>query len=212
MADRARQDHSGEQGWDARVDRAREVGLFRYALIRTAADPALSTRQRGRLVRDLAAREHTGPFGERVRISRVTIDRWILVWRRGGFDALLPSARYAQPRTAAAVLELAAALKREVPARTAAQVRAILLATPAPPRRSGPCNAISSASSSTPARTGWRRGRSAGSRPPPRTSGGPVMRCTARSSPAARPTYKLRGITRRSRSCAGYAPVAALSR
>ena len=130
MARRARQDHSGEQGRDARVDRAREVGLFRYALIRTAADPALSTRQRGRLVRDLAAREHTGPFGQRVRISRVTIDRWILVWRRGGFDALLPSARYAQPRTAAAVLELAAALKREVPARTAAQVRAILLASP----------------------------------------------------------------------------------
>ena len=102
MARRARQDHSGEQGRDARADRAREVGLFRYALIRTAADPALSTRQRGRLVRDLAAREHTGPFGQRVRISRVTIDRWILVWRRGGFDALLPSARSAQPRTAAA--------------------------------------------------------------------------------------------------------------
>ena len=130
MARRARQDHSGEQGRDARADRAREVGLFRYALIRTAADPALSTRQRGRLVRDLAAREHTGPFGQRVRISRVTIDRWILVWRRGGFDALLPSARHAQPRTAAALLELAAALKREVPARTAAQVRAILLASP----------------------------------------------------------------------------------
>jgi putative transposase len=129
MARRARQDHSGEQGRDARADRAREVGLFRYALIRTAADPALSTRQRGRLVRDLAAREHTGPFGQRVRVSRVTIDRWILVWRRGGFDALLPSARSAQPRTAAALLELAAALKREVPARTAAQVRAILLAS-----------------------------------------------------------------------------------
>jgi putative transposase len=128
MARRERQDHNGEHGRDARADRAREVGLFRYALIRTAADPALSTRQRGRLVRDLAAREHTGPFGQRVRVSRVTIDRWILLWRRGGFDALLPSARYAQPRTAAAVLELAAALKREAPARTAAQVRAILLA------------------------------------------------------------------------------------
>ena len=55
MADRARHDHSGQHGWDVRADRAREVGLFRYALIRAAADPALSTRQRGRLVRDLAA-------------------------------------------------------------------------------------------------------------------------------------------------------------
>jgi putative transposase len=113
---------------DRRADRAREVALFRYALIREAADPALSTRQRGRLVRDLAEREHTGPSGERVRVSRVTLDRWILTWRRGGFDALLPSTRNCDPRTSAQVLELAAALKREVPARTAAQVRAILQA------------------------------------------------------------------------------------
>ena len=32
-------------------------------LIREAADPALSTRQRGKLVRAIAAREHAGPFG-----------------------------------------------------------------------------------------------------------------------------------------------------
>ncbi|EWT01763.1 DNA-binding protein, partial [Intrasporangium chromatireducens Q5-1] len=43
-----------------------------------------------------------------------------------GFDALLPSARHVEPRTPGQVLELAAALKREVPARTAAQVAAIL--------------------------------------------------------------------------------------
>ena len=41
-----------------RAERARAVGLFRYSLIREAADPKLSTKQRGRLVRDLAAREH----------------------------------------------------------------------------------------------------------------------------------------------------------
>ncbi len=117
---------------EGRADRAREVGLFRYALIREAADASLSTRQRGRLVRDLAAREHTGPFGERLQVSRVTIDRWILAWRRGGFDALLPSTRNCDPRTSAAVLALAAALKREVPARTAAQIAAILLASAGP--------------------------------------------------------------------------------
>jgi len=122
MASRAR--HQNDS--DARADRAREVGLFRYALIREAADSALSTRQRGRLVRELAEREHTGPSGQRVRVSRVTLDRWILVWRRGGFDALVPSTRNCDPTTAAVVLELAAALKREVPARTAAQVGAIL--------------------------------------------------------------------------------------
>ncbi len=132
MQAKKRLDQASAPGPEVRAERARQVGLFRYALIREAADPALTTRQRGQLVRALAECEHTGPFGQRTRVSRVTLDRWILTWRRGGFDALLPSARYREPRTAAAVLELAAALKREVPARTAAQVSAILLATAGP--------------------------------------------------------------------------------
>ena len=86
--------NSGEPGGRPdRAARAQEIGLFRYAVIREAADEALSTKQRGRLVRELADREHTGPFGQRVRVSRVTLDRWILTWRRGGFEALLPSIR-----------------------------------------------------------------------------------------------------------------------
>ena len=109
-----------------RAQRAQEIGLFRYALIRPVADHALTTRQRGPLVRQLAEQDHLGPLGERVRVSRVTLDRWIRAWRAGGFDALVPSARHTEPRTPASVLELAAALKREAPARTAAQVAVIL--------------------------------------------------------------------------------------
>ena len=48
-----------------RRERARAIGLFRYSVIREAADRQLSTKQRGRLVRDLAEREHAGPFGSR---------------------------------------------------------------------------------------------------------------------------------------------------
>jgi len=113
-------------GGGGRAERAQEIGLFRYALIRPAADPALTTRQRGPLVRQLAEQDHLGPFGDRVRVSRVTLDRWIRAWRTGGFDALVPATRHAEPHTPASVLELAAALKREVPARTAAQVAVIL--------------------------------------------------------------------------------------
>ena len=51
-------------------DRHRDVALFRYSLIREAADPALSKAARGRLVRGLAARDHTGPGGVRVRVAR----------------------------------------------------------------------------------------------------------------------------------------------
>ena len=75
-----------------RLERAREIGLFRYMLIREAADPSLSGRQRGRLVRAIAAVPHTDPDGRTARITRWTLDRWILDWRRGGFDALVPSA------------------------------------------------------------------------------------------------------------------------
>ncbi len=87
-----------------------------YALIRQAADASLTTRQRGRLVPDLAAGEQTGPAGEKVMVSRASLDLWIREWRTGGFDALVASARHAEPRTPAAVLELATALKREVAA------------------------------------------------------------------------------------------------
>ena len=112
----------------ARTQRARAIGLFRYQLIREPADPGLSSKARGRLVREIAAREHTGPGGRRVRVSRDTLDRWIRLWRRGGFDALVPDPRQSGPRLPAEVLELAVALKRENPARTATQVRRILRA------------------------------------------------------------------------------------
>lgn len=118
-------DRAGGRG----VDRATEIGLFRYALIRAAADEGLGARARGRLVRALAEVEHTGPFGDRVVVSRRTLDRWIRAYRAGGFPALVPSPRGAKPRTCEQTLELAVACKRENPARTAAQVAAVLAAT-----------------------------------------------------------------------------------
>jgi putative transposase len=112
-----------------RAERARRVGLFRYELIQDLMDPALSTRQRGRRARELAAAEHAGPFGDKVRVSRNTIDRWARWYRAGGFGALVPQPAVVHPRTPGEVLDLAAALKRENPERTAAQVRRILRAT-----------------------------------------------------------------------------------
>ena len=117
-----------EEEEQARLERARAIGLFRYMLIREAADTALSTRQRGAMVRELAAREHAGPSGQPVRVTRWTLDKWIRLWRSGGFDALVPHPRQSQPRTPPEVIELAAALKKENPARTAAQVQRILKA------------------------------------------------------------------------------------
>ncbi len=112
----------------ARTERARAIGLFRYELIREAADPRLSSKARGRLVREIATREHVDPAGRRRRISRDTLDRWVRAWRRGGFDALVPDPRQSAPRLPVEVIEMAVSLKRENPARTATQVRRILRA------------------------------------------------------------------------------------
>ena len=106
----------------------REVALFRYALVRDLADPDLSSRQRGRLARELAGREHVGPDGRPARVGRSTIDDWLRLYRAGGYQALVPTPRKVLARTPARVLELAIALKRENPDRTAAQIHAILTA------------------------------------------------------------------------------------
>jgi putative transposase len=109
-----------------RAERARRVGLFRYELIQEVIDPQLSARQRGRMVRELAEATHVDPFGGRVRVSRQTIDRWIRRWRAGGFEALVPTPARVSARTPAEVLEIAVALKRENPERTAAQIARIM--------------------------------------------------------------------------------------
>ncbi|MGH9008980.1 MAG: DDE-type integrase/transposase/recombinase [Acidimicrobiia bacterium] len=107
-------------------DRYRDVGLFRYSLIREPADPKLSKAERGALVRALAAMEHVTPDGRRIRVGRSTLDEWIRAWRAGGFDALVPKARVGEPRTPVEVLALAEACKREAPGRTAAGVVAVM--------------------------------------------------------------------------------------
>jgi putative transposase len=109
-----------------RRERAQAIGLFRYQLICAALDAELSAKQRGKLVRAIAAKAHTDPFGNTVRISRETLDRWIRRYRVGGFEALVPSPRMLSARTDAAVLDLAASLKRENPDRTVTQVVRIL--------------------------------------------------------------------------------------
>lgn len=104
----------------------RDVGLFRYSLIREAADGGLSKAERGALVRELAGVDHAGPGGETIRVGRSTLDRWVRAYRAGGFDALVPARRLGVTGVPAEVLDLAVALKREAPARTAAGVVAIL--------------------------------------------------------------------------------------
>ena len=92
----------------------RNVALFRYSLIREAADDALTIRQRGVLVRELTARTHTGPAGTGPHQpwDARSLDP---AYRAGGFEALAPTSRTGEPATDKRLLDLAEALKREVP-------------------------------------------------------------------------------------------------
>lgn len=75
-------------------DPAEAVALARYRVIAEAADERLTSAERGRLVRELAARLHQFPDGSRREVSRATLDRWIRAWRAEGLEgcALSPAA------------------------------------------------------------------------------------------------------------------------
>ena len=84
----------------------RELGLFRYALIRDVADPGCRRPSEAGWSAP-PDREHVGPDGRPVRVARGTLDEWIRAYRQGGFEALVPRPRVVAPRTSAEVLELA---------------------------------------------------------------------------------------------------------
>ena len=110
-----------------RSERARAIGLFRYGLIREAADPGAVDPGPG----------PAGPRGRRGRAhstrpgagcgSRAT--RWTGGSGRGGAAGSTrwcPARASRAPRLPVEVVEMAVALKRENPDRTGAQVRRIL--------------------------------------------------------------------------------------
>ena len=112
-------------------DRATRIALARWAVIAEAADERLTPAERGRVVSEAARRVHRDVDGRQVRVTSRTIYRWLASWRTHGFDGLKPARRRDAgiPRTDVQVLELAAALRREAPARSAAQIAEILART-----------------------------------------------------------------------------------
>lgn len=107
-------------------DKRQAIGLFRYSLIRELADPELSPRQRGEMIRALAEVDHASADGRRVKVSAVTLRRWLRAWRKGGYQALVPGIRRQPHRIPAEVLEAAVTIKREAPGRSAVQVARVL--------------------------------------------------------------------------------------
>jgi putative transposase len=109
-------------------DHDERMALFRYSVISEALDAELSAAERGLIVRALAQRTWTTPVGEERSFSRGTIDRWIAAYRSDGLGALAPNRRGDRGRVRVEGQWMAEAvrLRREVPARSAAQITEII--------------------------------------------------------------------------------------
>ena len=104
------------------------IALHRWGVIAEAANERLTPKERGRVVRTIAARTHAHPDRSERRYSRNTIDRWIRDWRQGGLEALRPCPRAdtGAVRSHPELFAEAAALRLELPTRSAAQIATIL--------------------------------------------------------------------------------------
>ena len=104
------------------------TAVHRFGVIAEAANERLTPTERGVVVRRTAERVHAHPDGSERCYSRGTIDRWIRAYRSGGLEALKPSPRAdtGAVRAHPELFEEAAALRLELPSRSAAQIATIL--------------------------------------------------------------------------------------
>jgi len=117
-------------GAEPTIDAAETTALYRYRLIAEAANPRLGPAERGQLVRELASQPVELADGSLHHISRGTFDRWLRAYREQGLAGLKPEPRadLGVARRHPELLEEACQLRLELPARSAAQISAILLA------------------------------------------------------------------------------------
>jgi putative transposase len=114
-----------------RTDRDTLVALARWQVIAAATDERLTPAERGLLLSEIAGQVHRDADGRPRRYTTRTLYRWVAAWRAHGFDGLKPARRRdaGAHRIDAGVLELAAALRREAPARSAAHIAQVIACT-----------------------------------------------------------------------------------
>lgn len=113
-------------------DRRRDVALLRLAVLGDLIHQDLPRGDLKKALADKAKRHWEQPDGRYIRIAAKTIQSWLTLYRRGGFDALYPKERKDRgvPRSIAPeVATLILDLKRERPGRSSAQIIDMLVDT-----------------------------------------------------------------------------------
>ena len=70
-----------------------ELALFRFSLIAPVVNDTFDACSQSQFFRDMASKTHSLPNGKCVKFSSGAIKRWLLDYRKGGFDALVPKTR-----------------------------------------------------------------------------------------------------------------------
>ncbi|NPV81927.1 MAG: DDE-type integrase/transposase/recombinase [Firmicutes bacterium] len=107
-----------------------EIASFRYGLI----SPIVSRQdlvlgETTALIREAASRHYVIPGSTRTRVGERTIERYLSMYREGGFDALMPMPRENSSRIPEELIDLAIALRRENPKRSIAAIIGMLEAS-----------------------------------------------------------------------------------
>lgn len=106
--------------------RAKEIANFRYGLISPiVAKLELAPGETQALIEDAAKKTYKIPYSTRVQVSTRTVERYLNLYRQGGYEALVPkylSGKASATRIPIEYLDKAAALKRENPRRSILQI------------------------------------------------------------------------------------------
>lgn len=118
--------------------RLTQIALFRYVLIAPLLRPELQRGDIAAHLHGIASRHHQIPGSARTTVSFPTLWRWLLAYRKQGFDGLRPQSRRddgTPRRIPQEVIERAISLRRQLPSRSAATIIQILARDPELPVR-----------------------------------------------------------------------------
>jgi putative transposase len=105
-----------------------DIALYRFGLIAEIVTREIPKGEQAQRLRSIAANEHLNPYGEMQKVGIRTLERYLQLYRQGGFESLKPLKRggYAPRAITNDLLEKAIQLKTERPERSVEQVIRIM--------------------------------------------------------------------------------------